>query len=188
MVVFDTVDLHFLREERLAELNNSRAAKLAAAARREEELALIRKASVTLVVSHVEQELLAQLVPEARVIILSTVHEPQPGGKSFAERKGLLFVGGFRHPPNTDAILWYANEILPLVRQRLPGVKTYVVGGDVPPTIASLASDDLVVTGYVPDITPYLEGCRASISSALRYSRSASASSPLRKQMLPRFV
>ena len=168
LVVFDTVDLHFLREERLAELNNSRAARLAAAARREEELALIRKAGVTLVVSHVEQELLARLVPEARVMILSTVHEPQASDKSFAAREGLLFVGGFRHPPNTDAILWYASEILPLVRQHLPGVKTYVVGGDVPATIKSLAADDLVITGYVPDITPYLDGCRVSISP-LRY-------------------
>ena len=168
LVVFDTVDLHFLREERLAELNDSRAAKLAAAARREEELAVIRKAGVTLVVSHVEQELLARLAPEARVMILSTIHEPQASGKAFAGREGLLFVGGFRHPPNTDAILWYANEILPLVRARLPGVKTYVVGGDVPATIKSLASDDLVITGYVPDITPYLDGCRVSISP-LRY-------------------
>jgi GT2 family glycosyltransferase len=168
LTVFDTVDLHFLREERLAELNDSRTAKLAAAARREEELALIRKAGVTLVVSHVEQELLARLAPEARVMILSTIQEPQPSGKAFAEREGLLFVGGFRHPPNTDAILWYANEILPLVRRRLPGVKTYVVGGDVPATIKALASDELIVTGYVPDITPYLDGCRVSISP-LRY-------------------
>jgi glycosyltransferase involved in cell wall biosynthesis len=160
--------LHFLREERLAELADSRTARLAAAARREEELALIRKASVTLVVSHVEQELLARLVPEARVMILSTIHEPQPGGKSFAEREGLLFVGGFRHPPNNDAILWYASEILPLVRRRLPGVKTYVVGGDVPATIKSLAADDFVIAGYVPDIAPYLTGCRVSISP-LRY-------------------
>jgi glycosyltransferase involved in cell wall biosynthesis len=168
LVVFDTVDLHFLREERLAELVDSRAARLAAAARREEELKLIRKASVTLVVSHVEQELLARLVPEARVTILSTIHESHPGGKPFAERDGLLFVGGFRHPPNNDAILWYANEILPLLRRRLPGVKTYVVGGDVPATIKSLGADDLVITGYVPDIAPYLNGCRVSISP-LRY-------------------
>jgi GT2 family glycosyltransferase/glycosyltransferase involved in cell wall biosynthesis len=168
LTVFDTVDLHFLREERLAELNDSRAAKQAAAARRQEELAVIRKAGVTLVVSHVEQELLARLAPEARVMILSTIHEPQSSGKAFAGREGLLFVGGFRHPPNTDAIQWYASEILPLVRVRLPGVKTYVVGGDVPATIEALASDDLVITGYVPDITPYLDGCRLSISP-LRY-------------------
>jgi glycosyltransferase involved in cell wall biosynthesis len=168
LTVFDTVDLHFLREERLAELNGGGAAGMAARARREEELALMRRADVTLVVSHVEQELLERLEPQARVMILSTIHEPQEGGKPFDERDGLLFIGGFRHPPNTDAMLWYATEVLPLLRLRLPGVKTYVVGGDVPPTLKEFAADDFVLAGYVPDATPYLTGCRLSISP-LRY-------------------
>src|SRR5262249_34918008 len=64
--------------------------------------------------------------------------------------------------------LWYAQEIMPLVRQRLPGVKSYIVGSNVPSTILALACDDLVVTGYVPDVTPYLNGCRVSIAP-LRY-------------------
>jgi GT2 family glycosyltransferase/glycosyltransferase involved in cell wall biosynthesis len=168
LIVFDTVDLHFLREERMAELNGSVAARIAVRATREKELALIREADVTLVVSHIEKELLERLEPQARVMILSTIHEAREGGKPFEERSGLVFIGGFRHPPNTDAIIWYATEILPLVRQRLPGVKTYVVGGDVPLTLKGLAADDLVFTGYVPDITPYLTGCRLSISP-LRY-------------------
>jgi len=168
LIVFDTVDLHFLREERLADLTRGLSNRVAAAALRDEELTLVRKADLTLVVSHVEQELLAKLAPEARVMVLSNVHEPGSGGKAFAERAGLLFVGGFRHPPNTDGMLWYAAEIAPLLRQRLPGVKTYVVGADAPPTIEALASDDLVIAGHVPDLTPYLYGCRVSISP-LRY-------------------
>ncbi len=63
LVVFDTVDLHFLREERLAELEDSAAAKGAARSKRNEELALIRKADMTLVVSPVEQALLRELAP-----------------------------------------------------------------------------------------------------------------------------
>jgi glycosyltransferase involved in cell wall biosynthesis len=80
----------------------------------------------------------------------------------------LLFVGGFRHPPNTDGVLWYASEILPRIRERLPGVKTWVVGADPPASIRALACDDLIIAGYVPDLAPYLEGCRLSISP-LRY-------------------
>lgn len=168
LVVFDTVDLHFLRAERLAELNGTRAAKAMAAAQRDEELALIRKADVTLVVSSVEMQLLEVLAPEARVIVLSDIHKLLPGGKEFAAREGLVFIGGFRHPPNTDGMLWYAKEILPLLRKRLPGVKTYVVGGDVPATIKALAAEDLVITGHVPDVAPYFTTCRVSISP-LRY-------------------
>jgi len=86
LVVFDTVDLHFLREERLAELEGSALRDAAARARREEELAMIRKSDVTLVVSPVEQKLLHELLPEARVMIVSNIHDPVAGGKPFAER------------------------------------------------------------------------------------------------------
>ena len=168
VVVFDTVDLHFLREERLAELSGSPAAKAAAAAKRREELALIRKADVTLVVSPVERDLLNRLAPDAAVLVLSTIHEPLASSKPFADRNGLMFIGGFRHPPNTDAVLWYATEVLPLIRKRLPGVKTYIIGSDPPPTIRALSTEDLVIAGYIPDVTPYFTGCRVSISP-LRY-------------------
>jgi glycosyltransferase involved in cell wall biosynthesis len=168
LLVFDTVDLHFLREERLAEINGSAIAKRAAEAKRSEELALIRKADMTLVVSPVEKELLENLDPDAQVTLLSTIHEPLAADRPFSERSGLLFIGGFRHPPNTDAVLWYGKEILPHLRKRLPGVKTYVVGADPPATVSALAAEDLVIAGHVPDLTPYLTGCRLSISP-LRY-------------------
>ena len=153
LVVFDTVDLHFLRTERQAELEGSALARAAAHAKRDEELALIRKADVTLVVSPYEQALLAELVPDARVMVLSTIHELLPGGKPFAEREGLVFIGGFQHPPNADAVLWYAREILPRVREALPGAKTYIVGSKVPANVRALAAEDFIVTGYVPDVT-----------------------------------
>jgi len=166
LVVFDTHDLHFLREERLAALEGSGGAM--AGSSREAELALIRKADVTLVVSPFEKDLLEQLAPEAKVMVLSNIHELRPRARSFAEREGLVFIGGFRHPPNTDGVLWYAKEVLPKVREKLPGVKTYIVGSDVPPTIKKLAAEDFIVTGYVADIAPYFSGCRVSISP-LRY-------------------
>ena len=167
LAAFDTVDLHFLRAERLAELQGGQGAA-AARARRDDELALIRRADVTIVVSALERDVLAKLAPEARVLLLSNIHEPMPGGKPFAQREGLVFIGGFEHPPNTDGVLWYAREVLPRVRTRLPGVVTYVVGSKVPPPIRALAAPDLVVTGFVPDVAPYFTGCRVSISP-LRY-------------------
>jgi GT2 family glycosyltransferase/glycosyltransferase involved in cell wall biosynthesis len=168
LVVFDTVDLHFLRSERQAELEGNMLARASARAKRDEELTLIRKADVTVVVSTYEQSLLAELAPEARVLVLSTIHELFPPGKPFAERQGLVFIGGFQHPPNTDAVLWYAQEVLPHVRRKLPGVITYIVGSKVPANVRALAAEDFVVTGYVPDVTPYFTGCRVSIAP-LRY-------------------
>jgi GT2 family glycosyltransferase/glycosyltransferase involved in cell wall biosynthesis len=168
LVVFDTVDLHFLREERLAALNGSRAAALAARSKRNEELALIAKADVTLVVSEAEQQVLHELAPSSRVMLLSTIHDTVDRVAPWAGRRGILFVGGFEHPPNADAMRWYAHEVLPHVRRLLPGVRTYVIGSRMTASIEALASDDLVVLGYVPDIAPYLASCRVSISP-LRY-------------------
>jgi GT2 family glycosyltransferase/glycosyltransferase involved in cell wall biosynthesis len=168
IVAFDTVDLHFLRAERFAELDGGAAARTAARASRDEELSVIRRVDLTLVVSPIEVELLRAVAPEARVQLLSTIHEPVAGGKLPAERAGIVFIGGFQHPPNTDAVLWYAREILPLVRSRLPGVVTYIVGAKVPSTIRALAAADFVVTGFVEDIAPYFTGCRLSIAP-LRY-------------------
>ncbi len=168
LLAFDTVDLHFLRSERLAELDGGTAAKAAARASRDEELAVIRRADVTIVVSPIEVDVLRQIVPGARVLLLSNIHEPMPGGKPFEAREGIVFIGGFQHPPNVDAVLWYAREVLPWVRERLPGVKTYVVGSKVPSTIRALAAPDLVVTGYVPDVEPFFTDCRLSVAP-LRY-------------------
>jgi GT2 family glycosyltransferase/glycosyltransferase involved in cell wall biosynthesis len=168
LVVFDTVDLHFLRSERQADLEGSVLARVAARAKRDEELTLIRKADVTLVVSPFEQSLLAELLPDARVLMLSTIHELLPPGQPFEQRAGLVFIGGFQHPPNTDAVLWYAEEVLPHVRAALPGVVTYIVGSNVPAHVRALAAEDFVVTGYVPDVTSYFTGCRVSIAP-LRY-------------------
>lgn len=168
LIVFDTHDLHFLREERLAALEGDSAAAASAAGARETELALIRKCDVTLVVSPVEKHLLATLAPASNVMVLSNIHDVHPPGKPFAEREGLVFIGGFRHPPNTDGVLWYAREVLPRVREKLPGVPTYILGSEVPDSIRRLAADDFIVTGYVEDLAPYFTGCRVSISP-LRY-------------------
>jgi len=73
-IVFDTVDLHFLRERRLAELTGDKAIRAAGERRRREELGLIAQADTTLVVSPVERDLLAREAPAADVRVLSNVH------------------------------------------------------------------------------------------------------------------
>jgi glycosyltransferase involved in cell wall biosynthesis len=69
----------------------------------------------------------------------------------------LVFVGGFRHPPSVDAALWLAEEIMPLLRARRPGLKLAIVGSDPPPEVQDLAGEGILVTGRVPTIAPYLE-------------------------------
>jgi O-antigen biosynthesis protein len=163
-IFFDTVDLHFLREEREANLLGNRAMLAAAAITREKELYVIRKSDVTIVVSEVEQRLLTQLVPSAKVVVVSNIHVPIGEVPGFDARDGILFVGGFRHPPNADAVIWYANEILPRVQRLLPGVMTRIVGSNVTEDIRKLNSEHLNIIGYVENIEPLLRSARVSIA------------------------
>jgi glycosyltransferase involved in cell wall biosynthesis len=69
----------------------------------------------------------------------------------------LLFVGNFTHAPNVDAALWLGATIMPLLRQRCPGVRLTLVGPYPPRSVQALACEDVVVTGRVPQLEPYLE-------------------------------
>jgi GT2 family glycosyltransferase len=163
-VVFDTVDLHFLRDERAAEVSGNAAAKAAAQRTREAELKLVDEADATWVVSPVERDLLRQLRPQATVEVVSNVHDvaatiPGPEG-----RAGLLFVGGFRHTPNIDAVHWLVTQILPRVRARRPGIGLHVVGSDLPPELLALRGDGTTFHGHVADLGPLLRASRLSVA------------------------
>ncbi|WP_372018642.1 glycosyltransferase [Pseudoxanthomonas sp. 10H] len=164
-LVFDTVDLHYLRERRGAELAADAAALRAAAATRQRELAAMAAADVTLVVSAEERAQLAVDAPSARVELLSNLHEVAGRGAGFDERVDLVFVGGFRHPPNADAVLWFAREVFPRIRQRLPQVRFHCIGADPPPAVLALAAEPgIVVHGHVPDLGPYMDGSRIAVA------------------------
>lgn len=163
-VVFDTVDLHFLRESREAEILGDRRAARLGEMRRREEYDLIKRAHVTLVVSEAERALLAEAMPDVDVRVLSNIHEIFGSARPFAQRRDLLFIGGFGHPPNTDAVLFFAKHVLPRVRERIPELVLYVIGSDPAPEIKELASEYLRILGYVPDVKPYLDTCRISVA------------------------
>lgn len=167
-LIFDTVDLHYLRTRRQAELDNDRAAARQSQVIHDQELDCIRRCDVTWVVSTVEQEVLAREAPAARVIIQTNIHGTTETVAPFEGREGLLFVGGYRHPPNVDAATWYAREILPHIRRLLPGVKSYFIGSNAPQSVLDLAQDGLEVVGFVPELEPWFSRVRLSISP-LRY-------------------
>jgi GT2 family glycosyltransferase len=163
-LLFDTVDLHFLREQRAAEHGGSTLLAHQAAASQRSELALIAQSDVSFVVSPHEKALLAQLVPQAQVELLSNIHPVHGCGRSFAGRADLLFIGGYGHPPNSDAIRWIANDILPQLRGAVPGIRLHVFG-DMPDTARrELNTPGLELHGRVADLTPWMDSCLASLA------------------------
>jgi len=167
-IVFDTVDLHYLREQRLAQLEGSKALLESAETTRQQELGVIAGSDLTLVVSSVEQELLAKELPAAAVDIVTIIHETRQAAQTFAERSGLIFVGGFRHPPNIDAVTWFVGDVWPLVLQEQPDMTLTIVGSNMPGAIRDLRAPNVVVAGFVEDMDPLLDSARISIAP-LRY-------------------
>ncbi|MGH3856233.1 MAG: glycosyltransferase, partial [Pseudonocardiaceae bacterium] len=171
LIGYDTVDLHFLRLGRQAELtaasgDEPTAAALSgkAAASRELELGLVRATDLTLAVSEHERDLLRGLVPEADVRVLSNVHHPVDEVPGPAGRAGLLFVGGFDHLPNRDAARWMARDVLPLVHRHHPGAVLHVVGSNPSPDVLELAGETVEVHGWVADLAPLHRRCRLSVA------------------------
>ena len=168
LLVLDTHDLHYLRTRRLAELESSRALAQSAQAIYEQEIDCIRRMDVTWVVSPVEREVLAREVPQARVVVATNIHFPADDVPPFASREGIVFVGGYRHPPNVDAALFYAREVAPHLRELLPGVASYLIGSNPPQVLRELSGPGVEFVGFVPDIDPWFRRCRLSVSP-LRY-------------------
>jgi GT2 family glycosyltransferase/glycosyltransferase involved in cell wall biosynthesis len=169
-LIFDTVDLHFLRLTRETAIAPTPGAAAVTTLTREMELALIRSADTTLVVSQVEKDLLAELEPDADIRILSNVHKPLDDAAipPLADRDGLVFVGSFAHKPNADAVAWFIAEVLPLIRRRLPTASLRIVGADPPPDLVAAAPAGVEYLGWVEDLAPVYGQSRIAIAP-LRY-------------------
>lgn len=166
-VVFNTVDLHFLRLEREAVLKKDRAILKESEKLKKLEVELMQKADLTTVVSSAELDLLQRMGLE-KVIHLPFSREIRPSKVPFEKRSGLLFVGGFQHQPNVDAIVFFVTEVMPLIRRKLKGVVLHVVGSKAPTEVLNLASEDVLVHGFVEDLEPILEMVRVNVAP-LRY-------------------
>lgn len=164
-VVFDTVDLNFLRVEREAQVVGTVTGGADPAKLREIELGMVQAADATLVVSSAEQALLAELVPDAPVHVLPTVHAPVGElGAPCAARSGLLFVGNFRHAPNADGVRWFIEEVLPRVLAVRPDVRLDVVGSHAPADLIADAPTQVRLHGWVPDLAELYGSARLSVS------------------------
>ena len=81
------------------------------------------------------------------------------------DRPTFVFTGTMDYIPNVDAVVWFVQDILPIIRQTLPDSQFYIVGSSPSPSVQNLARIDGVhVTGRVPDVRPYLAYARASVA------------------------
>lgn len=172
-IIYFGHDLHFLRELRQYEISQDKNLLHSSQEWKKKEFSLFKKADVIHVVGSYEQSYLQKEFPEKPIrniplyiyedIGVSTTHPIE-------ERKNLLYVGGFGHPPNYDAVLWFAREVFPKITKVYPDIKWYVVGSNPPEEIQELNSRNIDVKGFVTDeeLNELYATCRMAVVP-LRY-------------------
>ncbi|HEX8069164.1 MAG TPA: glycosyltransferase [Pyrinomonadaceae bacterium] len=167
-LVFDMVDAHHLRLEREHALTQDPQHAREAARYRKLEAKLARTCDMIWCASPEEARVMAAFAPATRVEVVPTIHEARPAGLPYDERRELLFIGSFVHRPNSDGVLYFLREVLPLVQAALPGVELDLIGDGPPPEVAAYAGAAVRVRGYVPDVEPFWQTRRVFVAP-LRY-------------------
>lgn len=169
-VIYDMVDYHALRLERQADLLSDIKIKAKANEFQSLESESARRTDLTLAISEEEKNIFLRTTPSVKVDVLGNYfevpEEPCPGSKN---RTGMLFVGSFVHAPNVDSVLWFAQEIFPLIKKRHPSIVFHVAGNRPPPEILALSKDpNIKIYGWVPDLTELFRSARVFVAP-LRY-------------------
>jgi glycosyltransferase involved in cell wall biosynthesis len=162
-------DLHFLREIREAQAGTVGYTVAKARETQAEELRAITGCDLTLSYSEIEMAVIeSHTFGQAKVARLPWVAEARsaPIG-TYAGTRDLLFLGGFGHPPNVDAVRFFVRDVMPLVAERLPGVRLKVVGSKAPQEVLDLESETVEVLGYVADLDQALAQARVFVAPLL---------------------
>ncbi|MCM1525813.1 MAG: glycosyltransferase [Bacteroides sp.] len=165
-------DLHCMRIRREYELCHD--PKLLAEARdwEKREFAIMRKTDVNYYPSCVEIEQIHKTDPSIQaktfdIYVYDKFRENIPF--DFSKREGIVFVGGFGHPPNEDAVLWFAEQVFPEIRRKCD-IPFYVVGANPTEQVKKLDGNGIHVKGFVTDdeLAELYDTCRMAVIP-LRY-------------------
>jgi glycosyltransferase involved in cell wall biosynthesis len=123
------------------------------------ERTIIRHVQAVVALTERDRQALMKLAGQTPVvrIPLGIEFREQPLNPLGCPPLSLLFVGNFRHPPNIDAAVRLISTIFPRVRTHFPESVLHIVGDQPTPRICQMANRSVVVTGRVPDVTPYLD-------------------------------
>ena len=166
-LIFDTVDLHFLRLSRQLNERDSEEDRNHQSRVKKQELAMMAYASKTVVVSEFEQKFLKENYKISNTVLISNIHENTGDLPTFNQTNGVVFVGGFNHWPNTNGIIWFVNEVWPLVTSEIRDCGLNIIGSNVPDEVSRLQSSEVFIHGWVPDSKKYVRSSRISIAPLL---------------------
>jgi O-antigen biosynthesis protein len=163
-IVTDSVDVHFRREQRQAELLGNQELFLQAEQTRRRELKAYRQSDLVIAISENEAEFLRGRLPRTRVCVVPMIHPVPTTVPGHPERKDILFIGSLGHPPNRDAIQYLLADIMPRVWERLPAVRLRLAGVGHDGEIRIPETGRVDFLGFVDDLTPVLNAARLLVA------------------------
>jgi glycosyltransferase involved in cell wall biosynthesis len=164
-------DLHFLRDLREYEITNDKEKLISSNKWKKIELSLIKRFDVVYYGSIVEIDIIKKIDQSINCKVLPiNIFKRNELQKFNTSRNDLIFVGGFSHEPNVDGLIWFVQNILPLVRKSIPDIILYVIGSNVTEKIKMFESSNIKILGYLDDIEldSYYKKCKVCIAP-LRY-------------------
>jgi len=151
-IIYYGHDLHFLRIRREYELTKNMSLQEESERWKKIELGIMRKVDVSLYPSQIEVDMIKKIDPTISVKTLTAyMYDNRAFAYNAVKSKDLLFIGGFNHTPNIDAILWFCKEIFPKVLVKNPDINLYIVGSNPTKEIMELNSKSVIVKGFVDE-------------------------------------
>ena len=164
-VIYDTVDLHWIRLRRSISFSDQPEKVRRDAERyRNIELCNARCSDLTIAISDDEKEALLSEEPGLAVAVLPNIHTIVPHVEAVRARSDLFFIGSFLHPPNIDAVFYFVREVFPLILQRMPDLRFHIAGSDMPHSVRALKSKSVNPLGYLRDVTPWFQRARVFVA------------------------
>lgn len=152
-ILYHVHDLHFLREHREYLLTGDKEHKKASESWKKIEIDIMNKADVNFTVSVDEQLIMNDIVPGMKAAVMPIFAYPRLLAREFKrdDKTDILFVGGFNHRPNEDAVLWFYGKIWERFKKEHTDAKFIIAGSNPTKKIKEMACDDIIVTGYISD-------------------------------------
>lgn len=168
-IIYDNVDLHFLRLKREAKLYTQKRKFLLKASKwyYGVEKRCVKDSDQIWAISEYEKNIIDKLFHPKEIEVVPIIYPIIKKNKKFKKTKNIVFVGSFNHKPNIDAVNYMIYEIWPLINKKIDG-KLVIIGSDINKANFKISDKRIILRGFVKNIEKELLEARVFVAP-LRY-------------------
>ena len=168
-LIMDSVDIHWVREERSIGLMKG-LTKKKAAENKKSEISAYKGGDLIWAVTEPDRQAVLKEIPDADVRVVSNIHETALDEFRPCKQNNILFFGGYNHYPNISAVKLIAEQILPAIRKEVPDAGLLIAGANAPQEVIDLGNKEGVTyLGFIKeeDVTKLYDSCKVTIAPLL---------------------